>query len=100
MGAYTRLGDGELTKSKKVRTPPGLPNAPKLEDPKMSEDQGKVQVKLHWKKPDQTYGNLKGFKVMYGKKGAAKEQMMVKEMLPGDDFISIEGLGTSSLSAS
>ncbi|XP_055342450.1 tyrosine-protein phosphatase Lar-like isoform X3 [Paramacrobiotus metropolitanus] len=93
VGAYTRSGDGELTKPKKVKTPPGLPLSPKLDEPKLSEDQGKVQVKLHWKKPEQTYGALKGYYVMYGKKGSPKEQFTVKEMLPGDEFISIEGLG-------
>ena len=68
-----------------------------MDDVKLSEDQGKVVVKLHWKKPDQTHGTLKGFRVTYGKKGAPKDQTIVKEMEPGDEFISIEGLSKRNL---
>ena len=93
VGAYTRLGDGELTKAKKVKTPAGNPGPPRIEATKISEDDGgKVVVKLQWSKPDETYGALKGYKVTYGKRGAPKEHMVVKEMLPSDGFISIEGL--------
>lgn len=77
VSAVTRKGDGTRSRAQKVKTMGGVPTRPELllrlihEEPAMS-------VEVQWARPNQTYGQLTGYRIRYGRvDGTARQEMEV-----------------------
>jgi netrin-G3 ligand len=68
VSAYTRKGEGEYTRPKKVRTRGAVPSAPRGLQLSLTQTDPPI-VSLSWTPPRQTYGNIDGYKLTYGIRG-------------------------------
>ena len=66
VAAMTRKGDGTRSEPVNVKTPGGVPSRPDV-DLKLVDTDHKITMDLEWKAPKQTYGELTGYRVRYGR---------------------------------
>jgi len=66
VAALTRKGDGTRSQPVNVKTPGGVPSRPDV-DLKLVDTDHKITMDLEWKAPKETYGELKGYRVRYGR---------------------------------
>ncbi|CAB3376185.1 Hypothetical predicted protein [Cloeon dipterum] len=67
VAALTRKGDGDRSEPKIIKTPGGVPNRPAMNLTVIDEEPtAGLAVQLHWGNPSQTYGELIGFRIIYG----------------------------------
>lgn len=70
VSAVTRKGDGNRSKSQKVKTMGGVPSRPELML-RLIQDEPMMSVEVQWARPNQTYGLLSGYRLRYGRADAA-----------------------------
>ncbi|XP_055372235.1 tyrosine-protein phosphatase Lar isoform X2 [Condylostylus longicornis] len=78
VAALTRKGDGDRSPQVQVKTPGGVPIRPTV-NIKMLERDPNLSIELEWERPQQTYGELKGYRIRWG----VKDQPLQEEILPG-----------------
>ena len=66
VAAVTRKGDGNRSKSHKIRTMGGVPSRPDVMI-RVIQDEPVMSIEVEWKKPNQTYGTLSGYRLRYGR---------------------------------
>ena len=65
VAAVTRKGQGQRTRSEKIRTLGGVPSRPYLHLSVASENDFTVNVEATWNRPNHTYGQLLGYRLRY-----------------------------------
>lgn len=70
VSAVTRKGDGNRSRSQRVRTMGGVPTRPDVLL-RLLQDEPLMSVEVQWSKPNVTYGNLEGYRIKYGKTDVA-----------------------------
>ncbi|XP_051170943.1 tyrosine-protein phosphatase Lar isoform X3 [Leptopilina boulardi] len=68
VAALTRKGDGNRSSPVEIKTPGGVPHRPELMI-KLTHRDDPTTLELSWDVPQQTYGELKNYRVKYGIKG-------------------------------
>lgn len=76
VAALTRRGDGARSPQITVKTPGGVPNRPTINLKTTNRDQD-ITLDVEWTKPQQTYGELKGYKLRYG----IKDQQLIEQIM-------------------
>lgn len=66
VSAVTRKGDGNRSRSQKVKTMGGVPSRPEVMI-RVIQDEPIMSLEVQWAKPNQTYGLLSGYRVRYGR---------------------------------
>lgn len=69
VSAVTRKGDGNRSRSQKVKTLGGVPSRPELML-RLIQDEPMMSVEVQWARPNQTYGLLSGYRLRYGRSDA------------------------------
>jgi receptor-type tyrosine-protein phosphatase F len=77
VAALTRKGDGDRSKAVELKTPGGVPIRPTV-SLKVLERDPTISIELEWARPDQTYGELRGYRLRWG----VKDQQLGEESLP------------------
>ncbi len=67
----TRRGDGTRSEAVKIKTPGGVPSRPNI-DLKLIKKEPTITMDIEWTKPVETYGELTGYRVRYGRRGLPK----------------------------
>lgn len=67
VAALTRKGDGDRSPQVQVKTPGGVPIRPTV-NIKMLERDPNLSIELEWERPQQTYGELRGYRLCWGVK--------------------------------
>ena len=96
VAALTRKGDGLRSKKIVLRTPGGVPLKPDLRLKygikliclemrlilvsifRIIAADGTVTMELEWSKPTQTFGELKGYRLKYGPRGGALQEILLE----------------------
>lgn len=78
VAALTRKGDGDRSLPIVVKTPGGVPVRPVMNTKILSRDPT-VSIELEWERPNQTYGELRGYRLRWG----IKDDELHEEFLPG-----------------
>ena len=68
MAALTSRGDGTRSEGVKIKTPGGVPTRPNI-DLKMIKKEPSITMDIEWTVPVETHGELKGYRVRYGRRG-------------------------------
>lgn len=66
VSAVTRKGDGNRSRSQRIRTMGGVPTRPEVLL-RLVQDEPLMSVEVQWSKPNQTYGNLEGYRLRFGR---------------------------------
>ena len=69
VAALTRRGDGTRSEPVKVKTPGGVPSRPIITPRLINPIENSITMDIEWTKPVETYGDLQGYLVKYGKHG-------------------------------
>nr|XP_040571796.1 tyrosine-protein phosphatase Lar-like isoform X3 [Lepeophtheirus salmonis] len=78
VAALTRIGDGTRSKPVKVKTPGGVPSRPNI-DVKLIKKDPTITMDIEWTKPVKTYGELKGYRVRYGRRGFKLTEILITD---------------------
>lgn len=78
MAALTRKGDGDRSTAILTKTPGGVPVRPVM-NLKVLERDPTVSIELEWERPNQTYGELRGYRLRWG----VKDEAFNEEILNG-----------------
>eukprot|EP00058_Branchiostoma_floridae_P015952 XP_002601440.1 hypothetical protein BRAFLDRAFT_281312 [Branchiostoma floridae] len=89
VAAYTLKGDGQRSKPKEVSTLGNVPNKPPVE---LTRTRDGVQVE--WTTPTRTFGQVRGYRVRYGRKG---EDLRIMQFSASTDYYVFTGLAKGTL---
>ncbi|XP_055296000.1 tyrosine-protein phosphatase Lar isoform X7 [Sitodiplosis mosellana] len=78
VAALTRKGDGDRSPAIIAKTPGGVPVRPVM-NIKILERDPTVSIELEWERPNQTYGELRGYRLRWG----IKDEKFHEEVLNG-----------------
>ncbi|XP_073974776.1 tyrosine-protein phosphatase Lar isoform X4 [Rhodnius prolixus] len=78
VAALTRKGDGDRSEPVSIKTPGGVPNRPTITIKVLDREPDDVSVELEWSRPTQTYGDLLGYRLRYGVKDTALNEMILQ----------------------
>nr|XP_018903286.1 PREDICTED: tyrosine-protein phosphatase Lar isoform X3 [Bemisia tabaci] len=79
VAALTRKGDGNRSQPSTVSTPGGVPSRPSLNLKRIEHKSPDVTLELSWGKPNQTYGQLIGYRLRYGIRDSQLTEIILTE---------------------
>lgn len=73
VAAYTRKGDGLRSRLKQVKTKGAVPSAPRNVHLELEQENPPI-VSVTWQQPRSTFGELRGYRVVYGTEGQSSTE--------------------------
>ncbi|XP_023318195.1 tyrosine-protein phosphatase Lar isoform X3 [Trichogramma pretiosum] len=77
VAALTRKGDGARSLPAHVKTPGGVPGKPQLTVKVMSREDP-IEIEVEWKKPQETFGKILGYRIRYGVKNQTLKEINIE----------------------
>jgi netrin-G3 ligand len=79
VAALTRRGDGTRSQPVKIKTPGGVPSRPNITPRLINPIENSITMDIEWTKPVETYGDLTGYLVKYGKRDLKHTEILITD---------------------